>query len=79
MLSVFLEVLRRDLLLAWRNRADVLVTLAFFTIVACLFPFGVGAERSSIVRLRPCSPRSPVSRAGTCRPGSSGQNHRKGK
>ena len=44
MLSTLLAVLRRDLLLAWRGRADVLVTLAFFIIVVCLFPFGVGAE-----------------------------------
>jgi heme exporter protein B len=53
MLSVFLEVLRRDLLLAWRNRADVLVTLAFFTIVACLFPFGVGAEPNLLRQIAP--------------------------
>ena len=44
MLNTFFAVLRRDLLLAWRGRADVLVTLAFFIIVVCLFPFGVGAE-----------------------------------
>ena len=43
MLNTFFAVLRRDLLLAWRGRADVLVTLAFFIIVVCLFPFGVGA------------------------------------
>lgn len=53
MLSVFFEVLRRDLLLAWRNRADVLVTLAFFTIVACLFPFGVGAEPNLLRQIAP--------------------------
>ena len=53
MLSVFLEVLRRDLLLAWRNRADVLVTLAFFTIVACLFPFGVGSESNQLRAIAP--------------------------
>ena len=40
----FAAVLRRDLLLAWRGRADVLVTLAFFVVVVCLFPFGVGPE-----------------------------------
>ncbi len=40
----FVAVLRRDLTLAWRGRADVLVTLAFFVVVVCLFPFGVGAE-----------------------------------
>ena len=53
MLSVFGEVLRRDLLLAWRNRADVLVTLAFFTIVAFLFPFGVGAEPNQLRGIAP--------------------------
>lgn len=53
MLSVFLAVLRRDLLLAWRGRADVLVTLAFFVIVVCLFPFGVGAEPNQLRAIAP--------------------------
>lgn len=43
-MSVFLAVLRRDLLLAWRGRGDLLVALAFFVIVASLFPFGVGSD-----------------------------------
>ena len=45
--------LRRDLLLAWRGRADVLVTLAFFIIVVCLFPFGVGAEPNLLRAIAP--------------------------
>ena len=53
MLSTFLAVLRRDLLLAWRGRADVLVTLAFFVIVVCLFPFGVGAEPNLLRAIAP--------------------------
>ena len=53
MLSAFLAVLRRDLLLAWRGRADVLVTLAFFVIVVCLFPFGVGAETNLLRSIAP--------------------------
>ena len=53
MLSTFLAVLRRDLLLAWRGRADVLVTLAFFIIVVCLFPFGVGAEPNQLRAIAP--------------------------
>lgn len=40
----FLAVLRRDMLLAWRSRADLLVALSFFVMVASLFPFGIGAE-----------------------------------
>lgn len=53
MLSTFAAVLRRDLLLAWRGRADVLVTLAFFVIVVCLFPFGVGAEPNQLRAIAP--------------------------
>jgi len=53
MLSPFLAVLRRDLLLAWRSRADLLVTLAFFVITACLFPFGVGAEANQLRAIAP--------------------------
>lgn len=43
-MKLFLAVLRRDLLLAWRARADLLVALSFFLIVASLFPFGIGAD-----------------------------------
>ncbi|HKO88142.1 MAG TPA: heme exporter protein CcmB [Burkholderiales bacterium] len=35
---------RRDLLLAFRQRADVLTTLLFFVLVCSLFPLGVGAD-----------------------------------
>jgi heme exporter protein B len=37
-------LLRRDLLLAARRRADVATGLVFFAVVASLFPLGVGAE-----------------------------------
>jgi heme exporter protein B len=37
-------VVRRDLLLAMRRRADVLTTLVFFVMVVSLFPLGVGPE-----------------------------------
>jgi heme exporter protein B len=38
------SMLRRDLLLAWRRRSDVLSTLFFFVIVVSLFPLGIGPE-----------------------------------
>lgn len=44
MFSVLRCVIRRDLLLAARRRADVLTALAFFVIVVSLFPLGVGPE-----------------------------------
>lgn len=53
LLGPFLAVLRRDLMLAWRGRADVLVTLAFFVIVVCLFPFGVGPETNQLRAIAP--------------------------
>lgn len=53
LLGPFLAVLRRDLMLAWRGRADVLVTLAFFVVVVCLFPFGVGAETNQLRAIAP--------------------------
>ncbi|HRQ55897.1 MAG TPA: heme exporter protein CcmB [Azoarcus taiwanensis] len=52
-LGPFVAVLKRDLTLAWRGRADVLVTLAFFVVVVCLFPFGVGAETNQLRAIAP--------------------------
>lgn len=46
----FFAVLRRDLLVAYRGRADVCVALFFFVLVACLFPLGVGAD-SALLRV----------------------------
>ena len=37
-------IVRRDLLLAWRRRADVATVVLFFLIVVSLFPLGVGPE-----------------------------------
>lgn len=53
MRRLFFAVLRRDLLLAWRGRSDVLVTLTFFVLVACLFPFGVGTDPEQLRSLAP--------------------------
>jgi heme exporter protein B len=44
MIRIFVCVLRRDLVLAYRRRSDVLTTLFFFVIVVSLFPLGVGPE-----------------------------------
>ena len=41
---MFSWLVRRDLILAWRRRADVLATLFFFVIVVSLFPLGIGPE-----------------------------------
>lgn len=50
---IFSVVLRRDLTLAYRRRADVLTTLFFFVIVVSLFPFGVGPETNQLRVMAP--------------------------
>src|SRR3954449_5216268 len=46
-------VIRRDLLLAVRQKSDVAVALLFFVIVASLFPLGVGAEPNLLRGIAP--------------------------
>jgi heme exporter protein B len=53
MLNALLLVIRRDLLLAFRRRTDVLSTLVFFIIVCTLFPLGVGPEPELLRTLGP--------------------------
>jgi heme exporter protein B len=53
MLGMIWVVIHRDLLLAYRRRADVLTTLFFFIIVAALFPLGVGAETNLLRTIAP--------------------------
>lgn len=53
MLKALFCVVRRDLLLAFRRRSDVLTTLFFFVIVATLFPLGVGAEPALLRSMAP--------------------------
>jgi heme exporter protein B len=43
----------RDLLLAWRRRADMLATLFFFVIVVSLFPLGIGPETQTLRVIAP--------------------------
>lgn len=46
-------VVWRDLILAWRRRADVLSTLFFFVIVVSLFPLGIGPETQLLRSIAP--------------------------
>ncbi|TAK90325.1 MAG: heme exporter protein CcmB [Aquabacterium sp.] len=50
---VFWAVIRRDTLLAFRRRSDVLSTLFFFLMVVSLFPLGVGPERDLLRTMAP--------------------------
>ncbi|MGA7595295.1 MAG: heme exporter protein CcmB [Gallionella sp.] len=51
MLDLLLLVIRRDLVLAMRRRADVLTTLIFFVMVVSLFPMGVGPEMDMLRKM----------------------------
>lgn len=53
MLRALICVIRRDLMLAFRRRSDVLTTLFFFIIVASLFPLGVGPEAQLLRTMAP--------------------------
>jgi heme exporter protein B len=46
-------VVRRDMVLAMRRRADVLTTLIFFVMVVSLFPLGVGPEPDMLRKMAP--------------------------
>ena len=51
--GMFRWVVVRDLMLAWRRRADVLSTLFFFVIVVSLFPLGIGPETQLLRSIAP--------------------------
>jgi len=53
MLTTLGAVIRRDLLLAFRQRADVANTLLFFIVVVTMVPLGVGAEPNLLRSIAP--------------------------
>lgn len=53
MSKAFYQVLRRELLTAFRRIADVFNPLWFFIIVITLFPLGVGPEPQLLMRIAP--------------------------
>lgn len=53
MMQVFWVLLRRDLLLAFRHRGELLNPLLFFSLVVTLFPLGVSPEPSVLKTMAP--------------------------
>ena len=51
--QAFVFLLRRDLLLALRNRAEYAVPLLFFVLVVTLFPLALGAVPELLARIAP--------------------------
>jgi len=52
-MTAFLALVRRDLLLTWRERGEALTGVAFFLLAALIFPFGVGPEAELLRRIAP--------------------------
>ena len=52
-MSAFAAIVRRDLILAVRHRAEAVNPLLFFLIVASLFPLGTGARRETLELVAP--------------------------
>ena len=53
MIGALLAVVRRDLLLAMRQRGDVANVLLFFVIVVTMVPLGVGPDRDMLRLIAP--------------------------
>lgn len=53
MTSLFISLIRRDLAIAFRRKADVLNPLIFYLLVITLFPLGLGPEPQLMARLAP--------------------------
>lgn len=53
MFKAFYTVVMRDLLLAMRNRSDILTTVFFFIIAISLFPLGIGPELDTLREIAP--------------------------
>lgn len=53
LISAFVAVIRRDLVLAFRKRAEIANPLFFFILVVTLFPLGVGANPKLLQAMAP--------------------------
>lgn len=53
MFSALLTIIRRDLLVAFRRRAELMNPILFYVIVVTLFPLGVSPDQEFLSRLAP--------------------------
>jgi heme exporter protein B len=53
MFAVFIQVIHRELITAFRRKSDILNPLWFFIIVITLFPLGIGPEPNLLMRIAP--------------------------
>lgn len=53
MFNTLIQIIRRELLIAYRRQADIFNPLWFFIIVITLFPLGIGPEPNLLARIAP--------------------------
>ena len=53
MVNLFLRQISRELRLAFRQRADLMLVVLFFALVAALFPFAIGPQPNLLIRIAP--------------------------
>ncbi len=51
--TAFLAIIRRDLILAFRRRAEIANPLFFFVLIVTLFPLGIGAQAKLLQAMAP--------------------------
>ncbi|MFT6246862.1 MAG: heme exporter protein B [Cognaticolwellia sp.] len=51
--AAFALIVKRDLMIAFRHRDDIINPLLFFVIVVTLFPLGIGPESTMLSRIAP--------------------------
>ena len=47
-MSAFWAIVRRDITLAMRRKAEVITAVFFFVVVAALFPLGIGPDMATL-------------------------------
>jgi heme exporter protein B len=52
-MTAFLELVRRDLLIAWREGGTLGVALGFYLVVVAMLPFGLGPDLNLLARIAP--------------------------
>ena len=52
-MNAFVELVRRDLLLAWKEGGSIGVALGFYLIVVTLLPLGIGPDLNLLSRIAP--------------------------
>lgn len=51
--TAFFSIIKRDLLIAFRHRAEILNPIIYFVIITALFPLAISAEKKDLILITP--------------------------